>query len=127
MVRELGFIVLVEQLLQHSRGPRQYLMVMGWFVRGHNLVERVLVQTWQVFVVRFLSMVREAFGLSRCLVMHTVSDCHNRHFWGLCLKMRHKNKYNRFIKYSLTGIDGQNMQTRWSFATYLATETTDNQ
>ena len=68
MVRESGFIVLVEQLLQHSKGPRQYLMVMDWFVRGHNLVERVLVQTWQVFVVRFLSMVREAFGLSRCFV-----------------------------------------------------------
>jgi hypothetical protein len=52
---------------------------------------------------------------------------HNGHIWGLCFKMRHKNKCNRLIKYSLTGIDGQNMQMRWSFATYLATETTDNQ
>ena len=70
IVRESGFLVLVEQLLQHSRGPRQYLMVWGWFVRGQSFVESVLVQTWQVFVVRSLSMVREAFGLSRCLVTH---------------------------------------------------------
>ena len=32
---------------------------------------------------------------------------HNGPFWGLCFKMRHKNKCNRLIKYSLTGIDRQ--------------------
>ena len=45
MVRESGLLVLVEQLLQHSRGPRQYFRVIIWSVRGQRFVVRVLEQT----------------------------------------------------------------------------------